>query len=437
VNLIRPLPVAVLLLAAGLPLAAQSAATRDTVHLDVLQRAAESTDRRAPQLELLAEQSRLRLRSIGVERLPAFSLTGLGQYLSDVPSVGALVPGGTPPPVQPNDQWDANLGVRQRLYDPARAPRRAVEEATLAESRARVRSALYQQRQLVSEAFFAALLLDAQRETLEAGITDLEAQRRVAGERVAGGAGLPSETALLDAELLRRRQSLRSLEADRDAAREVLATLGGRAIPADAVLALPDAAGAVAEARVALDTLRGRPEFEQFARGRALIAERRAAAAAQDAPRVTAFGRTGYGRPGLNPLARDLDTYWMAGVQVEWSPFNWGATRREQEVQAVQARILASEEAAFAENLRRAVIRDLATVDQLERALRDDDEIIALHERVLRETRLRYGEGVITSAEYVDRETDVLTAQLARATRRVRLAEARARFLTTIGREVR
>src|SRR5690606_20899865 len=133
------------------------------------------------------------------------------------------------------------------------------------------------------------------------------------------------------------------------------------------------------EARATLNAERSRPEFDQFARGRALIAERRSAAAAQDAPRVTAFGRSGYGRPGLNPLARELDTYWMAGVQVEWAPWNWGTTRREQEVQAVQSQILASEEVAFTESLQRAVIRDLTTIDQLERSLRDDDEIIALH----------------------------------------------------------
>jgi hypothetical protein len=36
----------------------------------------------------------------------------------------------------------------------------------------------------------------------------------------------------------------------------------------------------------------------------------------------------------------------------------------------------------------------------------------------------------------VDRETDLLAARLARATHRVELAQARARFLTLIGLEV-
>jgi outer membrane protein TolC len=76
-------------------------------------------------------------------------------------------------------------------------------------------------------------------------------------------------------------------------------------------------------------------------------------------------------------------------------------------------------------------------MDRLEASLRSDEEIVGLRERVLRESRVRFGEGVLTAAELVDRETDVLAARLARATHRVELARAQARFLTTLGLEVR
>lgn len=103
----------------------------------------------------------------------------------------------------------------------------------------------------------------------------------------------------------------------------------------------------------------------------------------------------------------------------------------------LQRQIVDTDEAAFTESIRRGVATDLAAIDRLEGTLGADDSIITLRERVLRETRLRFGEGVITSAEYVDRQTDVLTARLTRATHRVELARARARFLTLAGAEVR
>jgi hypothetical protein len=43
---------------------------------------------------------------------------------------------------------------------------------------------------------------------------------------------------------------------------------------------------------------------------------------------------------------------------------------------------------------------------------------------------------VITSNDFVDRETDLLAARLARATHTMELAQAHTRFLTLVGIEV-
>lgn len=416
------------------PLRAQQG---DSLRLGALLDEAVRRDPRGRQLELLAAQSALRQQSIGAERLPTLNVVGVGQYQSDVTRVGLRLPDGSSPPGPSHQTYDARLEARQRLWDPGRAPRRAAERAQLAESEARVRVALFGLRQQVNDAWFSALRLQAEREVLATGIADLEAQLRVAGERVRRGAALPSEQATVEAELLRRRQSLAQLDADRDAALVVLSDLTGRSVTAGDALALPDLAAEVATARRGLADVRGRPEYEQFARAREALERQRATVTAQDRPRLSAFGRAGYGRPGLDMLAREFDEYWVAGVQLEWTPWNWGGTGRERQVLALQQQIVATEEAAFTERVRRAVATDLATIDRLERALETDDTIIALRERILRETQLRFTEGVVTSAEYVDRQTDALAARLARATHRVELAQARARFLTSVGIEVR
>jgi outer membrane protein TolC len=87
--------------------------------------------------------------------------------------------------------------------------------------------------------------------------------------------------------------------------------------------------------------------------------------------------------------------------------------------------------------LSRSVEGDLASIDSLNSALREDDQLIALRENILAETRARYSEAVITSADYIDRQTDLLAARLSRASHRVELAQARAHLLTTLGIEVR
>lgn len=406
------------------PLVAQA-----PLQLGDLLRATERSDRRAVQRTLLAQQSALRQTSLDRELLPSVTGFASGQYVSDVPSFGGA-------PMVPFQQYDAYVLVRQRLFDPSRAARADLEDASRDEADARVRGALWQQRQQVSDAFFTLLALDAERSTLVASLGELETQRRLAATRLSAGAGLAGDVALLDAELLRRRQTLDEIDANRSATRAVLQSLSGTDITESTALALPALAAPASEARTALTSLRVRPEYAQFDGTRAVLAAKARQTTRADLPRISAFARSGYGRPGINPLARDFQSYWIAGLQLEWTPALWGASGRDAEVQRLQQEIVASEESQFRAQLERAVQRDLAAMDRLQRSLESDDAIIALQERAAAEARRRFAEGSITAGELVDRETDLLQARAARELHRVRLAEAHARFLTTVGQEI-
>jgi outer membrane protein TolC len=421
---------AALLLASAAPAVAQSAA--DTIRLADLQVAALRRDPRDAQSALLARQSTLRAATIRADRRPALGLEGVVQYQSDVTHFAAAAV-----PKPPNDTYDARLVAQQRLFDPTISRRLAVEDAQLASSRASVASTLYSLRQGVNDAYFSVLRSQANVAELETSLTDLEAQLQVATSRVREGAALPSEEMTLRAELLRRRQIVAEWRAARSAAVVVLEDLTATRLDSGTALGEPDVAAAVERARANLDSIRTRPEYTQFAAARTLLERQEDARAAMDKPRISVFGRLGYGRPGLNMLNTAFDSYFLAGVLAEWSPWTWGTSARDRDVLRVQRQVIAADEAAFAAGLRRAVAQDLAAIDRLSATLVADDEIIALRERILLETRARYREAVINSAEYIDRQTDVLSARITRALHRVELAQYRAHFLTTLGIEVR
>jgi len=412
---------------------AQQPAARDSLRLADLQNRAVQHDPRTRQLDLLSSQSALRMQDIDASRLPTIGANAQAQYQSQVVTLPLQLPNGLSLPVPPHDTYDAHVGAQQPIYDPTVSARRGVERAQLAASEAGVRTSTFALRQNVNDAYFSALLQQAQRAEEESAVTDLEARRKVAASRVAQGTALPSETDMLDAALLRRRQAAAQLAASRDAALVVLSDLTGQQITSADALVLPDLSAEVARARENIDTLHARPEYEQFERSRDVLAQQQSSLGAADLPRVSAFGRAGYGRPGLNPLAQEFSNYWLAGVQVEWTPWNWGTTRRDREVLALQRQIVATNETAFRQSVRRAIAHDVASIDQLAQTLVDDDTIVTLREKILRETGFRFSEGVVTSAEYVDRETDLLDARLSRATHRVQLAQARANFLTSLG----
>ena len=411
-------------------------APRDSLRLTTLQRAAVARDPRNQEVQLLAQQSSLRLANLRAEqRLPSLRLDGYAQYQSDVPHTPVTVPG-LVIPIVPKDWYDAHLSAQQSLYDATHGARRAVETAQLAESQARVRTTLFALRQNMNDAYFAALQAEAQIGEVQASVNDLEAQLLVARARVSEGSALPSEQNTIDAELLRRRQAIAELRAAKRAALAIVGDLAGETIDTAIALSLPDPASEAASARAAIDQLRARPEYEQYARSRDVIQREEDARSAQDKPHVFAFARGGIGRPGLNLLNPNFAAYWLAGVQVQWSPWNWGATKRDREVLTLQRQILDADEQAFRDMLRRSVEQDIATIDRIAAALVDDDRIIALRERIATESRARFGENVVTSAEYIDRQTDVLSARTARAVHRVELAQARVHFLTTLGLEI-
>ena len=414
-----------------------SAQAQEPIELDAARQQAAAADPRMRQLELEAAQSALRLRNIEAERRPALSLEGQAQYQSEVVQFPFRAPDGSAPPSVLKDTFDAHLGVEQPLLDPTTRAKADAERARLAEAQARIRTTLFALRQEVDDAFFGASLLQERETQVTLAVTDLEARWREARLRVEEGTALPSEAESIEATLLQRRQEAIKLRAGRRAALARLAELLGRPVTADDRLVLPDAGARVAEARANLDALRARPEFAQFARLREHLEAQKRLVGAQEAPRVSAYGRAGVGRPGLDFISHDVNPDWLAGVRVQWNPFRWGSPARERELLALQQQAVQADEDAFARSLRRAVQEDLATLDQLDEAAPLDDRIVALRESIERETSARLEERVVTAAEYVDKQTDVLEARLLRATHRVERAQAQARFLTVLGLEVR
>lgn len=427
-----------LIAAVAMPVGAQQTpGTADSVRLGALHEQAVASDPRRRQFDLLEQQTRLRLKNLSAERLPALSAEAQAQYQSDVfapPTQGGAA-AAFPSPSK--DSYDSRLSVEQSILDPTIGVRRNVERAQLAESQAEVQTALYALRQEVNDAFFSSALLAEQRRIIAANIAELEERLAEARVRVREGAALPSDTAAIQATLLQRRQDAAEVEAKRRAALVRLTELVKRPLSGDDPFALPDLDDATALARRGLDSLRVRPEYEQFARTRDLLTRQQKAVSADQLPRISAFGHAGYGKPGLNPVSDSFDTYFIAGVQVKWAPWNWGSSGRERQALAIERQIVATEEEAFTSRVTRDIQNDMADIDRLDTALTLDDQIVVLRERVEEETRLRFREGVVTASEYVDRSTDVLQARLSQATHRVEQAEARAHFLTTLGLEIR
>ena len=430
---------AALLFAPALAWAQQAAPPGRTLQLSDLHNAARAADPRRATTGLLETQSDLRLRNVAAQRLPTISVEGQAQAQSDVATAPFRLANGEPAFTAPKHTYDLYLRVDERLFDATIGAQAAVERAQRAELQARVQSALFTLRQQVNDAFFAAAALEQRRGALRAAIDDLTARLRETAARVEQGAALAADAMTVEATLLLRQQDEAEIAAGRRAALAVLQRLTGQPIGDGDTLALPDLAAAAAAARASAGASEttARPEHTEFARTRDRLARQQELTAAQERPQLVAFGRVGYGKPGLNFISDGSDTYAVGGVQLRWRAWTWNTGARERAALTLQQRIVSAEQEAFTRQVGRATEHDAAAIDRLEAAIAVDDRIVTLREQVLRTADTRFRESVITSAEYLDRSTELLQARFARAAHQVELAQARARLLTTLGMEVR
>lgn len=408
---------------------------QDTLHVARLQEAAIRNDPRTGQFDLLRSATDLRLAAIGSERLPQLGINGWASHQSDITSPSLNVPGAVFPNL-PKDRWQSTVDVDQLLYDGGNISRRRdLERARQAESSAAVNVSLYGLRSEVNTAFFSAFLLQQSSIEYEALVTDLDARLAAVRARVEAGTALGREAAEVEAERVRATLRRDEAQASRRASLAILADLVGQPIDTTAVLVLPtdepEKAHAVAPA--ALTALRLRPEFEHFRQSRLRLEREAALTGAENAPRLSAFGQAGVGLPGLDQFRTTSETFWQAGLKVEWHPWTWHSAGRDAAALRMEQRVVERDEQALARSLARQVVSDLEEIKRLAAALADDERVVALRTEVERQARAQHDEGTITTADYVETRTDVLEARLTLQRHRVELAQARATYLTTLG----
>jgi len=405
------------------------------VTLGELERAAIAADPRSAQFMLLDRQSALREQSLQGSRRPTLGFDVMTQYQTDVAQPPLKLPSGAPLFSALHATNDASLRIDQLLLEPARQPQISLERAQLAERRAALRTALFSLRRQVREAFFGAYAIRERMAVLGISLTTLLRNREEAEARLIAGTAVPADVAEADAALLDLRQENESLLSQMRGLLQRLEMLTRRSEILGPALAAPDVEEAIARSLAATGA-RARPEFAQFSQTRTRLSRQLELVDAQQRPRVSAFGRVGYGRPGLNVIGDRFDAYGIVGLQVQWRPFTWGSADLDRDALRIQQQIVEADEAAFMNDLQALMPTYVYPLQRLEQAVVEDDRIIALREQVERTASARLQAGVITMSEYLARNAELMRARSARAARRVELAQKAAEMLEVAGVEI-
>jgi outer membrane protein TolC len=370
------------------------------------------------QNQLLQSQSELQTNILEKEKLPKIALNAQATYQSEVTQVPFSMPNASIEPLN-KDQYRATLDVNQLLYNGgAIKAQTQLKTSQIKTQQKLVDINLYQLKNLVNQYYFGLLLGQEKEELLLTKRKLLQEKSKEIQVAVKFGAVLPASEQVIEAEIIKINQQLNDVKYDQLKLWQHLEELSGTTFNTNAKLAIPENFSSINDVN--------RPELELFELQKQQIEASQKVIATSNAPKLNAFLQGGYGNPALNMLNNSFETFYMTGIKLNWTLFDWNKTKKEKEVLEISKQIVASEKETFEVNQKRQLQEINFEIGKMETQLKSDKEIIQLREKIVRSAEAQMKNGVITSSDYLNEVTQLFESKITEKTHQIQLQLAKA-----------
>ncbi|OIO09691.1 MAG: transporter [Flavobacteriaceae bacterium CG1_02_35_72] len=380
----------------------------------------------AKQNDLLLKQNTIDLEIINIEKLPKLDFLVQASYQSDVTSLPFSIPVTTVEP--PNkDQYKATVSINQLIYDGGFINASLTEKSTsLKTQQKQVEVNLYRLKEQVNQFYFSILLLQEKSALLLAKKKQLETTLNEVKAGIKFGVLLPNSDSILQAELLKIDQQLMEVGLNKTSLMTTLYMLIGIPVSQNIIFDNP-------EINTKLNHEIERPELELFQLQKENIDASEQLIDKKNSPKLSGFATGGYGNPGLNMLDNSFQTYYIAGIKLNWNVFDWNSTKKQRQSLQVNKEIIDSEQEVFELNTAMELTQQQSEINKISTFIASDEEIIALRKKILETSRSQLKNGVITSSAFVTELTNLFEAENNLSTHRIQLQFAKANYNTTKG----
>lgn len=370
------------------------------------------------QLDLYQQILDLKNENNATSFLPQVNLNGQATYQSAVTKIGLSLPNVKIPTVD-KDQYKFYLDFKQTIWDGGLSKaKELINNAENAGNLQQTEVELYQVKEKVNQFFFTSFLIQENLKILEKKTETLGERRKILESAVNNGMVLSSELDQLLAELIKTRQMIIELKSNKETVLYALSILTGKTTEQLNNLKLPE------ELAVA-DLPLKRPELDLFSKQNELLTANSEILQKQRNPKLFGFGQAGYGKPGLNMLNNEFDTYYLVGLGFSWNVLDWKTTSRQKQMIKLQQDIVQTKQESFVRNIDMATDQQSKQITQIAELLKTDQELIAIRERITKTSASKLENGTITMADYIQDLNAETTARLMLETRKIQLKEAR------------
>jgi len=377
----------------------------------------------AIQGDIYSKSSELNVENLKAKWLPSSEFKAQATYQSDVFELDIDIPLTIDMPEMSKDQYKATIDINQLIYDWGRIKAaKQVESTNLKVNNQNTQVELNKIKEQINKFYFAILILQRNEEVLTVMLNDLESKKKSVESGVKNGVLLNSDLSSLKAEIIKVKQSVQEIQNHRFTTIEVLSEITGMNFSNETEFEMPVYS-------IENQSELNRPEHILFDYQKEKLDATSGMISKQNKPTVFAFTQLGYGKPGLNMLSEQFDSYYYVGIGVSWKFWDWSTTKREKQLISLNKELITTQENSFNKQIQVALKNESSKIKIYEEAIESDKEIIKLREEVSESARLKLDNGVITSTEYITELSKETQAKITFETHKIQLVQSKVNYL--------
>jgi outer membrane protein TolC len=378
------------------------------------------------QYQLQSQSSDLKKQNIKTALYPQLTLNGRATIQNKVISLPISLPGVSIPEVS-KDQYRLSLDVNQAIYRGGIDKQQyALEEQSLDIAGMQTNEALYRVKSDVKRLFFQLVLSNKQMEIVESYRTTLGQKLKELQVLVEEGVALASTQDVLKLEYLNTEQELFNIKNTRQALLKNLELLTNIKFDQQSEFVLP-----------VINTLpmtkQNRFEYQEISLRQMQLETSKNILDAKKKPMLFAFASGGFGRPGFNMLSNDFDDFMIFGLNLKWNFWDWNKTKNEKKIIDMNKQLLDAQKQNFDLNIRLGLNQTGADIEKQRSLIKQDPELIALRENVVKTAEAQFKNGTLTSFEYIQELQKLNQTKLNYEIHQISLINSQMNYLELLG----
>jgi len=342
----------------------------------------------------IAEKRKLVQETLNTNYLPKLNISGQASYQSevitfpDVPNMPGFFPD------LPLDNYHLEASVNQTIWDGGMV--KSEKTIQLAQNDIEIQQLNVETYGLIgkiNELYTNYLFFTTNEQIILLSMDQLDNNIQNVNSAVENGVVLKSELDNLKAEKLKLKKDLLNIYSAKQATIDALNIITGLKLKTKYRFDKPQL--------VTSNSTLARPEIQlldaQIAYSQASISKYET----NRMPKLMAFGRFGYGRPGFDPLTTNLHGYYMVGARFDWEVWDWNMTKKKKQQINLQQQMIKDNKGSLRKQIAieesRYILEDVKYKQQIVL----DNEIEALKKNVYLSAESKMKNGSITSTEFL------------------------------------